>query len=43
LNWDADGRPQSAHMILQWQGGERKIVLPEAVAEADLIFPKPEW
>ena len=43
LSWDEAGRPQSAHMIQQWVGGEIKIVLPEDLKEADFIFPKPEW
>lgn len=43
LSWDEAGRPQGAHMIQQWIGGEIKIVLPEDQAEADLIHPKPAW
>ncbi|MEU4221950.1 amino acid ABC transporter substrate-binding protein [Actinoplanes sp. NPDC026623] len=43
LSWDADGRPQGAHMIQQWLGGSIKIVLPEPVKEADLLYPKPAW
>ncbi len=43
LSWDAEGRPQSAHLIQQYVDGEIKIVLPEDVKEADLIHPKPEW
>jgi branched-chain amino acid transport system substrate-binding protein len=43
LSWDAQGRPQGAHMIQQWVSGEIKIVLPEDVKEADIIFPKPDW
>ncbi|MGW2051323.1 amino acid ABC transporter substrate-binding protein [Streptomyces sp. NPDC001858] len=43
LKWDDKGRPQSAHMIQQWVGGEIRIVLPEAQKEADLIYPKPTW
>ncbi|WP_370615866.1 amino acid ABC transporter substrate-binding protein [Mumia sp. Pv 4-285] len=43
LSWDADGRPQGAHMIQQYVGGEIKIVLPEDVKEADIIYPKPAW
>lgn len=30
-------------MVLQWQDGESKIVLPEDVAEAEIIVPKPSW
>jgi len=43
LSWDEAGRPQAAHMIQQWIGGEIKIVLPEELAEADIIHPKPAW
>jgi len=36
---------QVAHemAVIQWQGGEKKIVWPEAVKQADLVFPKPAW
>jgi branched-chain amino acid transport system substrate-binding protein len=43
LTWDAQGRPQGAHMIQQWVGGDIRIVLPEELKEADLIYPKPDW
>lgn len=43
LSWDATGKPQGAHMIQQWIGGDIKIVLPADAKEADLIFPKPAW
>jgi branched-chain amino acid transport system substrate-binding protein len=43
LSWDEDGRPLSASMVLQWQDGESKIVLPGDLAEAEFIYPKPEW
>jgi branched-chain amino acid transport system substrate-binding protein len=43
LSWDAQGRPQGAHMIQQWVGGDIKIVLPEDVQEAEFIYPKPDW
>jgi branched-chain amino acid transport system substrate-binding protein len=43
LTWDAEGRPQGAHLVQQYVDGEIQIVLPEEAAEADLIFPKPEW
>jgi branched-chain amino acid transport system substrate-binding protein len=43
LSWDKAGRPQSAHMIQQYVGGEIKIVLPEESKEADFIYPKPKW
>ncbi|BBZ03332.1 ABC transporter substrate-binding protein [Mycolicibacterium chitae] len=43
LAWDEDGRPKGASMVLQWQDGEAKIVLPEAAAESEIIVPKPGW
>ncbi|WP_435743228.1 amino acid ABC transporter substrate-binding protein [Nocardioides sp. SYSU DS0663] len=43
LSWDAEGRPQSAHLIQQYVDGEIRIVLPEDQAEADFIPVKPEW
>lgn len=43
LKWDEAGRPQSAHMIQQYVDGKIKIVLPDAQAEADIIYPKPAW
>ncbi len=43
LSWDAQGRPQSAHLIQQYVDGEIKIVLPDDVKEADLLHPKPKW
>jgi branched-chain amino acid transport system substrate-binding protein len=43
LTWDEAGRPQGAHMIQQWIGGQIKIVLPEDLAEAEIVYPKPQW
>ena len=43
LTWDAEGRPQGAHLIQQYVDGEITIVLPDDAKEADFIFPKPEW
>ncbi|MDT9592057.1 amino acid ABC transporter substrate-binding protein [Nocardioides zeae] len=43
LSWDANGRPQSAHLIQQYVDGEIRIVLPGDTAEAELIYPKPAW
>ncbi len=43
LKWDAQGRPQSAHMIQQYVDGKIQIVLPEDLKEADFVFPKPKW
>ncbi|MBW9204902.1 amino acid ABC transporter substrate-binding protein [Mumia sp. zg.B53] len=43
LSWDEAGRPQGAHMIQQYVDGQIKIVLPEDVKEADIVFPKPAW
>lgn len=43
LSWDAEGRPQGAHLIQQYVDGEIRIVLPEEAKEADLIVEKPRW
>ena len=43
LSWDAQGRPESAHLIQQYVDGEIRIVLPEDQAEAELITVKPAW
>jgi branched-chain amino acid transport system substrate-binding protein len=43
LSWDATGKPQGAHMIEQWIGGDIKIVLPASAKEADMVYPKPAW
>ncbi|WP_422768720.1 amino acid ABC transporter substrate-binding protein [Plantactinospora sp. WMMC1484] len=43
LTWDATGKPQGAHMIQQWVGGQIQIVLPAEAKETDLVYPKPAW
>ena len=43
LSWDDTGKPEGAHMIQQWVGGDIKIVLPANAKEADLVYPKPAW
>lgn len=43
LTWDAEGRPESAHLIQQYVDGDIRIVMPADQAEADLVLPKPEW
>jgi branched-chain amino acid transport system substrate-binding protein len=43
LSWDDRGRPESAHMIQQYVEGEIRIVLPESLAEAEFVHPKPAW
>jgi branched-chain amino acid transport system substrate-binding protein len=43
LAWDEAGRPNGAHMILQYHDGEIQIVLPEDTAQTELVYPKPEW
>lgn len=43
LSWDAEGRPEGAHLIQQYVDGEIRIVLPEEAKEADLILEKPTW
>ncbi|MDQ1105000.1 amino acid ABC transporter substrate-binding protein [Nocardioides zeae] len=43
LSWDAQGRPESAHLIQQYVDGEIRIVLPGDLAEAEFVYPKPAW
>lgn len=43
LGWDAEGRPNGAHLIQQYVDGQIRIVLPEAAAEAEFVYPKPTW
>lgn len=43
LSWDEAGRPSGAHLILQYIDGEITTVLPDDVADAELLHPKPEW
>ncbi|GAA5131120.1 amino acid ABC transporter substrate-binding protein [Pseudonocardia adelaidensis] len=43
LNWDAQGRPQSAHLIQQYVDGQIRIVLPKDTAEAEFTYPKASW
>ncbi|WP_116951764.1 amino acid ABC transporter substrate-binding protein [Jiangella endophytica] len=43
LSWDAEGRPQGAHLIQQYVDGRIRIVLPADQAEAELILDKPVW
>ncbi len=44
--WDIDetGKQAGHSMVdVQWQGGERKIVWPEAAKTADVVYPKPPF
>ncbi len=43
LKFDEEGKPQGDFLLLQWQGGDIKIVAPADVAQAEPIWPKPEW
>ncbi|HLU57305.1 MAG TPA: amino acid ABC transporter substrate-binding protein [Pseudonocardia sp.] len=43
LSWDAQGRPQSAHLIQQYVDGRIRIVLPAEAAEAGFTYPKAPW
>ncbi|MEI5674295.1 MULTISPECIES: amino acid ABC transporter substrate-binding protein [Nocardioides] len=43
LSWDAEGRPESAHLIQQYVDGKIRIVLPKDQAEADFVAVKPAW
>lgn len=45
-SWDIDGTgKQVGHSMVdvQWQGGERMIVWPEAAKTADVVYPKPAF
>jgi branched-chain amino acid transport system substrate-binding protein len=43
LSFNELGQPQGAFVLLQWQGGDIKIVAPEDLAQAETIWPKPAW
>ena len=43
LSFDEVGAPQGSFMLLQWQGDTFVIVGPEGRAQAEAIWPKPEW
>ena len=40
LKWDDTGAPIGSYLIGQWQGGQARIVLPEAAATNKI---KPAW
>ena len=45
-SWDIDptGKQVGHSMVdVQWQGGERRIVWPEAAKTADVVYPKPAF
>ncbi len=43
LSFDEVGAPQGSFMILQWMGDTFVIVGPPGRAQADPVWPKPEW
>jgi branched-chain amino acid transport system substrate-binding protein len=43
LSFDEVGAPKGSFMLLQWQGDTFVIVGPEGRAQAEAIWPKPEW
>lgn len=43
LSWDETGKPNGAHLILQWIDGKIEIALPEDAATAELLYPMPAW
>lgn len=43
LSFDEVGRPQGSFMLLQWQGDTFAIVGPAERAQAEAVWPKPEW
>jgi len=40
---DNGNQEAKASYLVQWQNGERKVVWPDAVAEAKYIIPTPDW
>lgn len=43
LSFDETGAPKGSFMLLQWQGDTFVIVGPEGRAQAEPIWPKPNW
>ena len=43
LSFDETGKPLGDYMLLQWQGDNFNIVRPDSAAQADPVWPKPEW
>jgi branched-chain amino acid transport system substrate-binding protein len=43
LTWNAVGAPTGSYNLVQWQGGKLLPVYPAAVAQAQPVFPKPNW
>jgi branched-chain amino acid transport system substrate-binding protein len=44
LRWAANGEPQTAFMLAQWQNGKVEVVSPKEAATTDkIVFPKPGW
>ncbi|HXF56551.1 MAG TPA: amino acid ABC transporter substrate-binding protein [Actinomycetota bacterium] len=43
LSFDEAGRPRGEFLLLQWQKGDLVIVSPDEFAQAEPIWPKPEW
>jgi branched-chain amino acid transport system substrate-binding protein len=43
LTWNAVGAPTGSYNLVQWQGGKLLPVYPPSVAQAQPVFPKPNW
>ncbi|MBO0844033.1 MAG: amino acid ABC transporter substrate-binding protein [Nocardioides sp.] len=43
LSWSANGAPNGSFNLVQWQGGKLVPVYPPSVAQAQPVFPKPNW
>jgi branched-chain amino acid transport system substrate-binding protein len=43
LSWSANGSPKGSFNLVQWQGGKLLPVYPASVAQAQPVFPKPNW
>jgi len=43
LSWGPNGAPSGSFNLIQWQGGKLVPVFPPANAQANPVFPKPNW
>lgn len=43
LSFDEEGKPEGEFLLLQWQSDDAVITAPPEVAQAEAIWPKPEW
>jgi branched-chain amino acid transport system substrate-binding protein len=43
LSWDAVGQPKGSFVLLEWLDGKLVPVFPADRAQAQILFPKPNW